>query len=184
MAIFFVLPHLFCTLEGGWCHGQQRQNWMDNIRKWTSMPLVKLFTMASCRKDWKKISAESSHMFPNDPVGQGTELNWACWICLGRSAFDDLRLLSIIFGGLLVSPLWVPFETAVLVVWGWRWGVGNSTSCQQHWVISGWWRRGADRLAHCHDKAVCTWLNVTEWCMSWFNWFKLSWICHFDWLAD
>ena len=113
-----------------------------------------------------------------------TELNWACWICLGRSAFDDLRLLSIIFGGLLVSPLWVPFETAVLVVWGWRWGVGNSTSCQQHWVISGWWRRGADRLAHCHDKAVCTWLNVTEWCTSWFNWFKLSWICHFDWLAD
>ena len=32
--------------------------------------------MASCRKDWKKISAESSLMFPNDPVGQGTELNW------------------------------------------------------------------------------------------------------------
>ena len=30
-------------------------------------------TMSSRRKDWKRISAESS---PDDPIGQGTELNW------------------------------------------------------------------------------------------------------------
>ena len=36
--------------------------WMDNIKleEWTSLPVPKLFATASCRKDWKRISAESS----------------------------------------------------------------------------------------------------------------------------
>ena len=51
------------TLEGGQCHGWQRKCWMDNIKKWTSLPLLDLLTMASHRKEWK-ISAESSIMFP------------------------------------------------------------------------------------------------------------------------
>ena len=56
---------------------------MDNIKEWTSMLIPEVFTVASCRKDWKKISAESSIMHPpptfhtpDDPAGQGTEENW------------------------------------------------------------------------------------------------------------
>ena len=40
------------------------------------LPMPELLTRASCRKDWKKISAKSSVMSPLYPVGQGTELNW------------------------------------------------------------------------------------------------------------
>ena len=29
----------------------------------------------SCKKDWKRVSDELSLMSPNDPIGQGTELN-------------------------------------------------------------------------------------------------------------
>ena len=44
------------------------------------LPMPELLTRASCRKDWKKISAKSSLMSSpppptNDPIGQGTELN-------------------------------------------------------------------------------------------------------------
>ena len=37
---------------------------MDNIKEWTSLPMPELLTMASCRKDWKIISAEPSVMSP------------------------------------------------------------------------------------------------------------------------
>ena len=50
------------TLEGGWCCGWQRKYWMDNIKKWTSLPMPELFTRASHRNDWNRISAESSLM--------------------------------------------------------------------------------------------------------------------------
>ena len=49
-------------------------------------PRPELHTMASCRIDWKRVFAESSAFslphpnpqppLPDDPVGQGTELNW------------------------------------------------------------------------------------------------------------
>ena len=48
---------------------------MDNIKERTSLPMPELPTKAFCMKDWKKISGESSLMSPNDPIGQGTELN-------------------------------------------------------------------------------------------------------------
>ena len=35
---------------------------MDNIKEWTFLPVPELFKGASCRKDWKRISAESSLM--------------------------------------------------------------------------------------------------------------------------
>ena len=38
------------TLEGGQCHGQQRRCWMDNIKKWTSLPMPELLSKASRRK--------------------------------------------------------------------------------------------------------------------------------------
>ena len=47
---------------------------MDNIKEWTSLPMPDLLTMVSCRKDWKRISAESSLMSPDDPSSQGIEL--------------------------------------------------------------------------------------------------------------
>ena len=63
--------------------GQQRKNWMDNVKEWTSLPMPELLTMASCQKDWKSISANLSFMSstPNDLISQWIELNWI-WICL------------------------------------------------------------------------------------------------------
>ena len=52
------------TLEGGWHRGRQRKCWMDNVREWTSLPIPELLTMANCRKQWKRLSAESSFVFP------------------------------------------------------------------------------------------------------------------------
>ena len=64
------------TLEGGQCCGQQRKCWMDNIKERTSLPMPKLLTKASCRKDWKKISAESSLVPPPPPPQLVKGLNW------------------------------------------------------------------------------------------------------------
>ena len=47
---------------------------MDNIEEWTSLPAPELLTRASCRREWRGISAESSFM-PDDPIGLGTEQN-------------------------------------------------------------------------------------------------------------
>ena len=55
------------TLEGGRCRGRQRKCWMDNIKEWTSLPIPELLRRASGRKDWKRISAESSLMSPRRP---------------------------------------------------------------------------------------------------------------------
>ena len=51
--------------------------WMDNITEWTSLPMPELPTRASCTTDWKKISAESSLLFPRRPnrSRDGTELH-------------------------------------------------------------------------------------------------------------
>ena len=48
---------------------------MDNIKEWTSLPMPELLTMASCRKDWKRICFKSSPMYPHDSIDLGTELN-------------------------------------------------------------------------------------------------------------
>ena len=50
--------------RGVQCHGQQRISWTDNVKDLTSMPRPELLKMASHRKDWKKISAESSVVSP------------------------------------------------------------------------------------------------------------------------
>ena len=55
------------TLNGEWRHSQQRRCWMDNIKEWTYLPLPELPTRASSRKDWTRISAESSLMSPRWP---------------------------------------------------------------------------------------------------------------------
>ena len=52
---------------------------MDNVKEWTSLPMPELLARASGRKDWKRISAESSRPScpppSDDPVGQGSEAN-------------------------------------------------------------------------------------------------------------
>ena len=79
------------TLEGGQRHGRQRKCWMDNKKEWTSLPMLELLTRASCRTDWnwKRNSAESAlcsppprvcvlqspTLTPDNPIGQGTDLN-------------------------------------------------------------------------------------------------------------
>ena len=58
--------------------GRQRKCWTDNIKDWTSLPMPELLTMASCRKKWKRTSAESFLMFLRGPdrSRDWTELKW------------------------------------------------------------------------------------------------------------
>ena len=55
------------TLEGGRSRGRQRKCWMVNIKEWTSLSMPELLARASCRKDWKRISVESSLVSPRRP---------------------------------------------------------------------------------------------------------------------
>ena len=55
------------TLEVGRRRGGQRKCLKDNVKELTSLTMLELLTMASCRKDWKRISAESSLTSPGDP---------------------------------------------------------------------------------------------------------------------
>ena len=48
------------STQSGRRRGRQRKCWRDNIKGWTSLPMPELLTGASCRKVWKRISAESS----------------------------------------------------------------------------------------------------------------------------
>ena len=51
---------------------------MDNIKEWSIfLPTPELLARASCRKDWKRISAESSVMSPptTQSVKGGIKLN-------------------------------------------------------------------------------------------------------------
>ena len=59
------------TLEGGRRRGRQRKCWMDNSKEWTSLPMPELLTRASCRKGWKRNSAESSPLSPRRPNRSG-----------------------------------------------------------------------------------------------------------------
>ena len=73
--------HLQGTLGGGRHRGQQRKCWIDNNKEWTSLPMPELLTRASCRKDWRGISAELSLMPPPSPWQPQTtplvkKLNW------------------------------------------------------------------------------------------------------------
>ena len=47
---------------------------MDNINEWTSLPMTEVLTRVSCRKDWKRISPESSLMSPQRPDRAELEL--------------------------------------------------------------------------------------------------------------
>ena len=58
---------LQCALEGGRRCGRPRKCWMDNEKEWTCLPMPEMLTRPSCRKHWKRISAESSVMSPRGP---------------------------------------------------------------------------------------------------------------------
>ena len=48
--------------EGGRHRDRQRKCCIDNIKGWTSLPMLELLTMALCGKDLKRLSGESSLM--------------------------------------------------------------------------------------------------------------------------
>ena len=80
LCVVFLCDSLFQTiLQGtfdvGRRHGRQKKCWMDNIRDWTYLPMPELLITASCRKDRKRISAESTIMFPRRPNRSRTGLN-------------------------------------------------------------------------------------------------------------
>ena len=59
--------------------GRGNAGWTTSEREWTSLSMPKLLSRASCRKDWKRISAESFLMSLRRPNGSRdrTELNHA-----------------------------------------------------------------------------------------------------------
>ena len=58
--------------------GRKRKCWIENVKEWTYLIMSELLTLAPCRKDWKRISAESSPMSPRRPnrSRDWTDLNW------------------------------------------------------------------------------------------------------------
>ena len=52
--------------------------WVDNTKECRIPPILELLTKASCRKDWKRISADSSVVSPWWSIRSGgrTEMNW------------------------------------------------------------------------------------------------------------
>ena len=79
---------------GGRRRCQQRKCWMDNIKERTSLPMQELLTKASCRKEWNRISAESSAVFPDDLIGQGAKLTWtvALWNVVSQFLKDQAHI--------------------------------------------------------------------------------------------
>ena len=62
---------------GGWPTLWSAEEMLDGqIQVLTSLLMPELLTMASCRNDWKRISAESPTCSSDDPMGQETELDW------------------------------------------------------------------------------------------------------------
>ena len=89
---------LAVTLEGWRCRGWQGKFLMDNIKEWTSLLMPELLTRVSCKKDWKRISGESSllsHRRPNW-YRDGTELNYVAVIhvrlCCSESCMGIILL--------------------------------------------------------------------------------------------
>ena len=59
-------PHL--VQLGGWATLRSAEEMLDGlINEWTSLPKPELLTMASCGKDWRTVSAESSTMSSPTP---------------------------------------------------------------------------------------------------------------------
>ena len=53
------MKHVICVDH---CRGRRRNCWMDSEKECTSLPMTEQLTMAARRKDWKRISAQSSLM--------------------------------------------------------------------------------------------------------------------------
>ena len=89
---YFVAADLPSVLPAARCHS-----------------LLELLKRASCRKDWKRISAESStpHVPPDDPIGQGTELKMSN-LCL-QLRRSDLRRRTFAAATVYVTEFWFFF---------------------------------------------------------------------------
>ena len=62
---------------GGWATPWSAEEMLDGQRQeWTSLLMPELLTMASCRKDWKRISAESFLMPPPPPRRPNRPWDW------------------------------------------------------------------------------------------------------------
>ena len=81
------------TLENGRRRGRHRKCWMDNIIEWRCLPMPELLTKTSCRKDWKRISAESSLVSPRRP-NRSRDLTQLKYAPLSPWQYSDLLLGS------------------------------------------------------------------------------------------
>ena len=89
------------TLEGGQCHGQQRKCWINNIKKWTSLPMSEppmpeLPKVASRKKQNKQKKRLNHPSCPSeDPISHETQLNWIClYLFKSRQSATGLQILK------------------------------------------------------------------------------------------
>ena len=94
---------------------------MDNIKEWTYLPIPNLLTKASCKKDWNRISAESSLMSPRRP---NRLRDWA-----------ELNFLAFLRGGI---PLHYTFSSRMKVQFYNRQSVLRRVVCLVGWCLFVW----------------------------------------------
>ena len=63
------------TFAVGRRRGRQRNCWMDNIKKWTSLPMQDCSQGPPAEMTQKGSLLNRPSRLPDDPIGQGTELN-------------------------------------------------------------------------------------------------------------
>ena len=84
----------YSTLEREQRRSRPTECWMDNMKEWTSLSISKLLTMASRRKDWKRISADSSFTSLKRPSRSRDRTELKCPIILKRIYAGRIRLES------------------------------------------------------------------------------------------
>ena len=108
-------------------HGQQRKCLMDDFKEWTFLPMPELLTRASCWKDWRRVSAELSLMFPRWPNRSRdlTELNYHYWTELSLITIDYKekgRLRNFLLQIVLPPRSYFFMQTLPFFFWVGGWG--------------------------------------------------------------
>ena len=126
---------------------------MGHVKEWTFLPTPDLLTTASCREDWKRISVESSIMFPRWPsrsrdwsglgwtkllrrLGWSYPLGLACFLSSFRSNHKKNVLHCWLVECILIRALSSIWMNAICSIW-----LQSSVqfSALTDWVVEGTW---------------------------------------------
>ena len=146
------------TMEGGRRRGRKSKCLIDNIKERTYMPMPELLTRASCRKQKQKTKQKNGRRSllnrpscpPDDPIGQGTELN-STKLCIWPS--QCLKAAKILRGK-SVAPNGVFF-----VIQG---NVESIPRSRDMYIMMKKERKKEIRSAESSWRACCTFGNCSE----------------------